>query len=71
MTIHHLLVEFWLWGLNLGHRPVLTKEFDLAPVHRPHLVSPPSDLLLVSEPVSSHVGFNRLCDLNVTWRKVP
>jgi hypothetical protein len=29
---------FWLWGLNLGHRLVLAKEFDLAPVYPP----PPS-----------------------------
>jgi hypothetical protein len=25
--VHHLLVGFWLWGLNLGHRLVLAKEF--------------------------------------------
>jgi hypothetical protein len=35
---------FWLWGLNLGHRSVLVKEFDSAPVHPLPLRSPPSVL---------------------------
>jgi hypothetical protein len=26
--VNHLLAVFWLWGLNLRHKPVVTKEFD-------------------------------------------
>jgi hypothetical protein len=37
--VHHLLAVFWLWGLNLGHISVLTKEFDSAPVHPPPITS--------------------------------
>jgi hypothetical protein len=37
--VHHLLAVFWLWRLNLGHRPILTKEFDSAPVHPPLVTS--------------------------------
>jgi hypothetical protein len=36
----------------------------------PPLWSPSPVLQLVSEPVWSLVGFNRLYDLNATWRKV-
>jgi hypothetical protein len=34
-VFHHIPVVFWLWGWNLGHRPVLATEFDSAPVHPP------------------------------------
>jgi hypothetical protein len=37
--VHHLLSMFWLWGLNLRHRPVLEKEFYSAPVHPPSVAS--------------------------------
>jgi hypothetical protein len=44
-TFITLLQGFWLWGLNLGYRLVLAKEFDLTPVHPPPLLrSPPSVL---------------------------
>jgi hypothetical protein len=26
--VHHILAGFYIWGLNLGHRPILAKEFD-------------------------------------------
>jgi hypothetical protein len=26
--VHHLIAGFWLWGLNLGHKSILAKEFD-------------------------------------------
>jgi hypothetical protein len=41
----------------------------LAPIHPP-LWSLSPVLQLVSEPIWSPVGFNRLCDLKATWRKV-
>jgi hypothetical protein len=64
-----LLQGFLLWVLNLGHRLVLAKEFDSAPVHPP-FQSPPSVLQLVSEWVRSLIVLNQLCDPKVTWRKV-
>jgi hypothetical protein len=36
------LVWFWLWGLNLGHRLFLVKEFDSVTVHPSPLQPPPS-----------------------------
>jgi hypothetical protein len=33
--VHHLIARFLPWSLNLGHRPVLVKEFHSAPVHPP------------------------------------
>jgi hypothetical protein len=58
--------------LNLGHRPTLAKNFIWLPFTPlpPPLVAP-LVLQLVSEPVRSLIVLNRLCDLNVTWRKVP
>jgi hypothetical protein len=37
--VHHLIARFLPWSLNLGHRPVLVKEFHSAPVHPPPPVS--------------------------------
>jgi hypothetical protein len=48
-----------------GGRP---KNFDWLPFTP--LWSPSPVLQLVLEPIWSLVGFNRLCDLKVTWRKV-
>jgi hypothetical protein len=52
-----------------GYRPCSLVEF-LIGSHSPPLWSPYSVLQLVSELVWSLVGFNRLCDLKVIWRKV-
>jgi hypothetical protein len=35
----HLIVGFWVWSLNLGHRMVPTKEFDSAPIQPPRVAS--------------------------------
>jgi hypothetical protein len=53
---------------DLGYRPNSIGEFLLALIHPPLVAF--SVLQLVSEPVWSPVGFNRLCDLKATWRKV-
>jgi hypothetical protein len=57
-------------GLNLGHRLILAKEFDSAPVHPPPFWSLSSVIQLVSEPIRSLVVLSRVCDPKVTWRKV-
>jgi hypothetical protein len=33
--VHYRLVVFWPWVLNLGHRPILVKEYYSAPVQPP------------------------------------
>jgi hypothetical protein len=50
--------------LILGYRPSLIGSLS------PLLLSPSPVLQLVSEPVWSPIGFNRLCDLKATWRNV-
>jgi hypothetical protein len=62
---------FLLGILNMGHRQVsCERNFIWLPFTRPPPVTP-SILQLVSELVSSLVVLNRLCDLKLTWRKVP
>jgi hypothetical protein len=53
---------------DTGHVPV--RNFDWLPFTPPPFWSPSLVLQLVSEPVWSLVGFNRLCDPKATRRKV-
>jgi hypothetical protein len=53
---------------NLGYKPSSLEEFLLASIHPPLVTF--SVLQFVSEPVWLPVGFNMLCDLKATWRKV-
>jgi hypothetical protein len=60
-------------GSDLGHRPSSLEKFLLSPIHPlppPPVWSHSPIIQLISEPVWSLVGFNRLCNLKVTWRKV-
>jgi hypothetical protein len=55
--------DFQVWDIG----QVTVSNFDWLPFTP--LWSPSPVLQLVSEPVWSPVGFNRLCDLKATWRK--
>jgi hypothetical protein len=56
--------DFEVWDIG----QVTVSNFDWLPFTL--LWSPSPILQLVSEPVWSPVGFNRLCDLKAIWRKV-
>jgi hypothetical protein len=56
--------DFEVWDIG----QVNVSNFDWLPFTP--LWSPSAVLQLVSEPVWSPVGFNRLCDLKATWIKV-